>query len=204
MSIALLFQNQAPPNLFRNAVLAACDIPAATEILICSGFFQNNFKGSAYMASREGSLASKLKASSARVVTVGVHNVSWLPAFDRFNADLVAAGVQVAPRRATHHHWHAKVFIVSTARGPVFAAIGSSNFTRNAFSTSLPFNYEADVLLWVPQARGVAARVATVLQEAAAIDVIKAPYNARRNGQLTVRQRAQDIRERIFAVTSES
>lgn len=201
MSIALLFRNQATPNLFRDAVLAACDIPAAKEILICSGFFQNNFKGSAYMASREGALATKLKQSSAGVITVGVHNASWMPAFNRFNADLLAAGVNVSPRRAAHHHWHAKVFIVSTARGPVFAAIGSSNFTRNAFSTSLPYNYEADVLLWVPQARGVSRQVATILQDAPATDVIRAPYNARRNGQLTVRQRLQDLREKIIGAT---
>lgn len=198
MSIALLFRNQASPNLFRNAVLSACDIPSASEILICSGFFQNNFKGSAYVASQEGSLAARLKKSSAKVITVGVHNASWIPAFDQFNADLVASGVHVSPRRVARHHWHAKVFIVSTDRGPVFAAIGSSNFTRNAFSTSLPFNYEADVLLWVPQARGVSARVSAALQEGSATDIIRAPYNPRRNGQLTIRQRVQDLREKIL------
>lgn len=198
MSIALIFRNRAKPNLFRKAILSACEIPGATEILICSGFFQNNFKGSAYLASQEGSFASKLKKSSAHVITVGVHNASWILAFHNFNTALKSSGVNLSTKLLPHYRWHAKVFIVSTVRGPVFAAIGSSNFTRNAFSTSLPFNYEADVLLWVPQARGVSARISTILDGMDGMDLIRTAYSARHNGNLTIRQRIQNIREKIL------
>ena len=198
MSLALLFRNSANPNLFRNAVLAATGIPGAEEILICSGFFQNYFKASSYCVSKEGNLAKKLKASAANVITVGVHNASWKPAFDAFNADLLAHGVALTPRLAKKYRWHAKVFLVSTTRGPVFAAIGSSNFTRNAFSTSLPFNYEADVLMWVPQAKGVSSVVREVTRQVEPMDIIQAPYSAARNGGLTVKDRLTVLRQQIM------
>lgn len=201
MTIALLFRNTASTNLFRDAVLAATGISGATEVLICSGFFQNHFKGSAYCATTEGGLASKLAASGANVVSIGVHNASWKLAFLAFNSALSAAGVKLSTKHVKGYHWHAKVFMVSTVRGPVFAAIGSSNLTRNAFSTTIPFNYEADVLLWVPQARGVSLLVRQVLNDARAIDVIRAPYSVPRNGGLTLRARLRDLRAQILAAS---
>jgi phosphatidylserine/phosphatidylglycerophosphate/cardiolipin synthase-like enzyme len=198
MSLALIFRNKASPNLFRNAVLTAIGIPGAVEILICSGYFQNHFKGSHFCASQEGNLANKLKASGAKVITVGVHNASWKAAFDAFNADLSANGVAVTPRLVKSCHWHAKVFVVSTNRGPVFAAIGSSNFTRNAFSTTPPFNYEADVLLWVPQARGASVVINEITRQIEPMDIIRAPYSARRNEGLTIRNRLVILRQQIL------
>lgn len=198
MSLALIFRNKANPNLFRNTVLAAIGIPGAVEILICSGFFQNHFKGSPFCASKEGNLAKRLKASAAKVITVGVHNASWKAAFDSFNADLLANGVAVTPRLVKSYRWHAKVFVVSTKRGPIFAAIGSSNLTRNAFSTTMPFNYEADVLLWVPQARGASAVINEVTRQIEPTDIIRAPYSASRNEGLTIRNRLAILRQQIL------
>lgn len=198
MSIALLFRNRAAPNLFRNSLLAATTIPNATEIIICSGFFQSKFNGSPYNAAHEGGLATKLKSSGAHVITIGVHNYSWYHAFKNFNSALMAAGVHLTSKYIKGCHWHAKILMVSTARGPVLSAIGSSNMTRNAFSDSMPFNYEADVVLWVPQARGVSSLVNGVLRESNAADVVRAPYSTARNSRITVRQRLTQLRQEVL------
>jgi len=198
MSIALLFRNSPALNLFRGAVLAATGIPGAKEVIICSGFFQSHFKGSPYNAAHEGGLAAKLATSGAHVVTIGVHNSSWYSAFNQFNADLAAAGVSLTYRSMKGGHWHAKVLIVSTVRGPVLCMVGSSNITRNALSTSLPFNYEADALMWIPQAHGVSSLVNGVLRESPASSLIRAPYSAPRNGNLTLRTRMNQLRSEIL------
>lgn len=199
MSIALLFRNRAAPNLFRNALIAATGIPGATEIIICSGFFQTKFNGSPYNAAHEGGLATKLNASGAHVITIGVHNYSWYNAFKEFNSDLVAAGVHLTSKHIKGGHWHAKILMVSTIRGPVLSAIGSSNMTRNAFASSTPFNYEADVVLWVPQALGVSSLINDVLRESNAADVVRAPYSAARNSGITVRQRLTQLRQEVLS-----
>jgi hypothetical protein len=198
MSLALVFRNQPKPNLFRSAILAATGIPGATDILICSGFFQNGFKGSPYQVSKEGGLVHKLKASGAKVTTVGVHNPYWKKPYSDFVQDLSAAGVIVTQKQPKGLHWHAKVFIVETKNGPVFGAIGSSNLTRNAFSTCTPFNYEADVLLWVPQAKGVSAAVNGVLRDAESTQVVRARYSPRLNAGLRVKDRLAMLRDQIL------
>lgn len=198
MSIALLFRNRATPNLFRNVFLAATRIHGAREIIICSGFYQTNFNTSHYNVAHEGGLVTKLKKSGAHVITIGVHNYYWRTAFKSFNSDLIAAGVHLTSRCINGGHWHAKILMVSTARGPVLSAIGSSNMTRNAFSSSSPFNYEADVVLWVPQARSVSRLINGVLGESNAADVVRAPYSAARHNGITVRQRLAQLRQEVL------
>lgn len=204
MSIAIILRNRQTPNLFRNLLLSAIQIPNLTEIIICSGFFQDNFMKSAYCASGEGNLARSLAKSKAQVITVGIHNTQWRYSFDNFNNSLANAGVNLAVRKKSGYKWHAKVFIASTKNGPIFSLIGSSNMTRNAFSTSKPFNYEADVALWVPQAKGVNAAVGNVLSETAPLDVILTSYSPGRNGGLTIKNRLTQLREDIINSTDAS
>lgn len=200
MSIAILLRNQQVPNVFRNLLLNAIQLPNIKEVIICSGFFQDYFK-SAYCASTEGNLAQKLATSNAEVITVGIHNHQWRFPFDKFNNSLTTAGVNLAVRKVKGYKWHAKVFIASTKNGPVFSLIGSSNMTRNAFSTSKPFNYEADVALWIPQAKGVSSAVNNVLSESSPSDVIRTSYSPNKNGGLTIRDRLIQLREDILNTT---
>ena len=198
MSIAILLRNQQTPNVVLNLLLNAVQIPDINQIIICSGFFQENFNNSTYCASTEGNLAQQLAASKAEVITVGIHNAQWRFSFDEFNNSLTTAGVNLAARKISGYKWHAKVFIASTRNGPVFSLIGSSNMTRNAFSTSRPFNYEADVALWVPQAKGVSSAVNNILSESSPSDVIRTSYSPNRNGGLTIRTRLTQLRNDIL------
>lgn len=75
MSIAILFRRGAKQNPFRRVVLAALKTPGAEEIIICSGFYQESFRSSAYKVTA-GGLAARLKKSRARVITIGVHNAA--------------------------------------------------------------------------------------------------------------------------------
>lgn len=204
MSIAILLRNQQTPNIFRDLLLNAVQLPDIKEIIICSGFFQNNFNKSVYCASTEGNLAQKLAASNAEVITVGIHNAQWKFSFDDFNNSLTTAGVNLAVRKVSGYKWHAKVFIASTKNGPVFSLVGSSNMTRNAFSTSTPFNYEADVALWIPQAKGVSSAVNGVLSESSPSNIIRTSYSPNKNGGLTIRERLTQLRNDILRTTEPS
>lgn len=204
MSIAILLRNQQTPNVFRNLILNVVQIPDLKQIIICSGFFQDKFNKSTYCASTEGNLAQKLAASKAEVITVGLHNSQWKFSFDEFNNSLTTAGVNLKVRKISGYRWHAKVFIASTKNGPVFSLIGSSNMTRNAFSTSKPFNYEADVALWVPQAKGVSSAVNNILSESSSYDVIRTSYSPRKNEGLTIRSRLTQLRNDILNTSEAS
>lgn len=198
MSMILALRNKQTPNIFRNLILASIQLPKITEVIICSGFFQDNFNKSSYCASTEGRFNSLLAASSATVITVGVHNHMWRAPFDRFNNSLLSKGVNVNPRKVVGNRWHAKVFMLSTINGPILSVIGSSNMTRNAFSTSTPFNYECDVALWVPQAKGVSNIVNQVVSDAMPEDIIRTVYSPSKNSGLTIKSRLTKLREEIL------
>jgi hypothetical protein len=200
VSIAIILRNKKTPNLFRNLLLSAIRIPNLTEIIICSGFYQEG-RNSSYRASLEGGLAHLLAVSGAKVVTVGIHSYSWRQSFHDFNKALKSAGVNLDIRNVRGDKWHSKVLIASTTNGPVFSLIGSSNITRPAFSTTKPFNYETDVALWVPQAKGVNAAIQAVLSENRPSDVIRTTYSPSKNGGLTVKGRLTQLRQDIFDST---
>lgn len=203
MSIAIILRNQMVPNIFRNLLLSGIQLPNLTEVIFCSGFFQES-RRSTYNVSLEGGLAHSLCNSKAKVITVGVHSHTWRQSFDNFNKALITAGANVTIRKVRSDKWHAKVFIASTKNGPVFSLIGSSNMTRPAFSTSKPFNYEADVALWVPQAKGVSTAIRNVLIESSPLDVIQTTYSPNKNGGLSVRERLTQLRQDILDTTDES
>ncbi|HBY5154950.1 phospholipase D family protein [Klebsiella pneumoniae] len=200
MSIAIILRNQMAPNIFRDLLLRGIKLPNLTEIIFCSGFYQES-GNSNYNVSLEGGLAHSLSNSRAKVITVGVHSYAWRQSFVDFNKALTTAGVNVTTRKVRGDKWHAKVFIASTKNGPVFSLIGSSNMTRPAFSTSKPFNYEADVALWVPQAKGVSTAIQSVLSESSPFDVIRTTYSPNKNGGLSVKDRLTQLRQDILDST---
>lgn len=202
MSIAILLRKVASPNRFRDAFLASLSVPGTSEILICSGFFQEYFKQSPYQISQEGRLARRLAASKANVITVGIHNYSWLGSYRQLCRSLRAANVQLDPRCVSGLKWHAKVLIVSNQAGPFFGIVGSSNLTKNAFGTSSPFNYETDVLLWIGGRNLIGRYIRDALTGAAPDELIRASYSRKKNGGLSLRDWLWQLREDVLSFAS--
>ena len=72
----------------------------------------------------------------------------------------------------------------------MFGIVGSSNITRPAFSTSDPWNYESDVLLWMSgnrAAKSVAEDVLADLGES--VSVFRGRYDLEKNGMVSIRRK---------------
>jgi len=200
MSIAIILRKNPSHNWFRNIILAALQYPAGDHVLICSGFFQELFNNSSYRISLEGNIASLLARNNISVTTVGIHNPSWLPSYRNFRDSLLNAGVSVTSLVTNYLHWHAKVLILKASNNPILGIVGSSNMTRNAFSNSSPFNYEADVFLW----EDTNANINPVMAEQLAQiedpnELIRAPYDPELNHGLSIPRRLIDLEKEVLS-----
>lgn len=198
MSIAIILRKNPSHNWFRNIIIAAAQSSVGNNMLICSGFFQELFRNSSYQASLEGNIARILSNNNISVTTIGVHNPSWLQSYRNFRDSLLNAGVSVTSLVANYLHWHAKVLILKVDNNPILGIVGSSNITRNAFSNSSPFNYEADVFLWEDtNTRINSFMVEQLLQIEDPNEVIHAPYDAELNHGMSIPVRLINLENEI-------
>ena len=93
MPIAIVLRTSGTVNIFRDAVVDALSSNRIDEALLCSGFFQENFNGSAYQASTEQQLGTACATSGVKLTTVGIHNYAWKQSYKNFKTNMLAAGV---------------------------------------------------------------------------------------------------------------
>jgi hypothetical protein len=146
MPMKIILRDQANINIFRDLIINTISLKIGDSIIICSGFFQQGRGG--YFSSCEKCFCCQLKKSGKKITTIGIHNPNWLPEYRLFVNFLRQSGVNITGRLYKGFHWHAKVYLVLDKNKPIFGIIGSSNLTRNAFSSSAPFNVEVDVVMW--------------------------------------------------------
>lgn len=197
MPIAIILRTSGSINIFRDAIIDALDSDHIDEALLCSGFFQENFKGSAYQASTEQQLGLVCANSGIKLTTVGIHNNTWKPSYQNFKANMLAAGANITCMYKPGMHWHAKVFIASSSGKPHFGIVGSSNITRNAFSTGGKFNNECDVFMWAKSSpiTAIASRIADILDGQV---IIRAPYLRKHNQGMSLPQKLSRIRDEVL------
>jgi hypothetical protein len=172
---------------------------AGDNALLCSGFFQENFRGSGYRASLESNFANCLVKNKIKLTTVGIHNYNWKPSYENFRDNMKKQGVNIISFYKSGMRWHAKVFILSKGKKPIFGIVGSSNITRNAFSITLPFNNECDVILWEGRSKAINSALNETLQNDEFIhEIIRAPYQKRLNFNLSISDRLQNIKDEIM------
>lgn len=196
MPIAIVLRNNVSKNPFRDVIVSAIDSGIADEALMCSGFFQEN-RGSTYCATLEKGFAASCARNKVNLITVGIHNSQWLASYKSFQKNLLSAGVNADCRYKVGTKWHAKVFIALRAGQPLLGVIGSSNITRPAFSTSIPFNRECDVIIW-PEGSAHDALMNDALGQGNFEDVVRAPYIPDQNGGITVETRLRNLYEEIL------
>lgn len=153
--LALVLSTIPAKNIFRSALTSAFHSGFLDEFLICSGFFheRDNTKGPFYASN---AFHTTQLPNAAKVTVVGAYE----PASNEFDAFCNSlktnlrtqngSRVPVYQRRANKQYankWHAKIFIAREHGKCIFAVIGSSNLTRNAFSAAA-VNNEADVVIW--------------------------------------------------------
>lgn len=214
MPIAIHLRNGIEHCLYRDAIVGSISGGLGNEALLCSGFFQENFKGSTYQATTEPGFIAGLINQKVKIETFGVHNAHWLPSYKNFCKNLKTNGVSVKAWIQKGFQWHAKVFILKENGIPVFGIVGSSNITANAFGvrntpvqpTDSPnppnrFNYETDVFLWDDSNSKVNTALSAILfppqQSADRNRSILARYFVEDNGGQTITQRLTQLEEQV-------
>lgn len=196
MGIKIFFRNNVNKNNFRQIVT---EIPLKTnvdEAVLCSGFFQEG-KGQ-YYASIENSFCRTLAQKNIRITTIGVHNWAWKKDYFDFVHNLRLAGVHVTGLYKPNFHWHAKILLYKYMGTYVCGIIGSSNLTRNAFSLSSPFNYEADILLYNSNILPKHTIDSIISENINPEDVVDGIYSVENNGNMTIEERLSSIEEKLL------
>ena len=200
MAIAIILRNKLPINRFRDLLIGSIKTKAGDKALLCSGFFQENFKGSIYQASQELNFANEVASSGIQLDTVGIHNWAWKQSYKDFQKNMLSAGGNVNCYYKTGLKWHAKVFILFKDKRPIFGIIGSSNITRNAFGSMSNFNYECDVMIWPDDNKEISNWMNEQTENIDfPYDIIKAPYIAEMNSGITVQERLNKLAEEILS-----
>lgn len=151
MSLAITLRKHINPNLFREIILHVIEKPLGDEIILCSGFFQENKKTKSgldsYQISTEGKFADYLQQNNIKITSIGVHNGAWRNEYIRFRNNLNKRGIKLTAKVTGNYKWHAKIFLLKKNGKPILGIVGSSNMTKKAFSNQ-DFNFEADVIMW--------------------------------------------------------
>lgn len=198
MSIAIVLRTASSVNSFRDIIVSILGSKDIDEAVLCSGFFQENFKNSPYMASNEMNMANACANSGVHLTTIGVHNSTWKPSYVNFMKNMVARGANIKCLYKPNMRWHAKVFIGSKMNTPIIGIIGSSNITINAFSIGPRFNNECDVFIW--DRKSNINRIASSLSDGISENIIiRAPYFSRMNSGETISAMLEKIRTEILS-----
>lgn len=149
-NLALILRKRSDRNVFRDLLLAAFNNNNVHTILLCSGFFQER---GTFSASSDIISSIKCRANCPKeLIIVGHYGYMWKNDFANFCKYMKGQPCyRVNQRMAKKRNWHSKVLIAKNpSDDPVFAIIGSSNLTSNAFgiNTKGKFNYESDVVMW--------------------------------------------------------
>lgn len=199
MAIAIILRNQLPINRFRDLFIGSIKTGAGDNALLCSGFFQENFRGSVYQASVERNFGVEVAKSKIELNTVGVHNGSWKQSYRDFRDNMKVLGANINCYYKNGLKWHAKVFILSKKDEPVFGIIGSSNITRTAFGSINDFNYECDVMIWPDSNKNISKWFDDQMAgNNFSYEVIRAPYDPDMNNGISVQDRLQKLKNEIL------
>ena len=197
MGIAIFLRKNHSTNRFRDILINSLNSGIGDKALICSGFFQENFRNSNYQSSQEPNFINALVSNNIELITIGIHNNYWLNSYKNFRDNLQSSGVNITAKYKKGLKWHAKIYILFSKNIPILGIIGSSNITRNAFSVSKPFNYESDVILW-----SKSKLVNNFMEEQLSpindsYEFIRASYDSQINGNLSVADRLKKLENEI-------
>ncbi len=116
MSLAITLRKHINPNLFREIILHVVEKSLGDEIILCSGFFQENKNTKngldSYQISTEGKFADYLQQNNIKITSIGVHNGVWRNEYIRFRNNLNKRGIKLTAKVTSNYKWHAKIFLL--------------------------------------------------------------------------------------------
>lgn len=204
MGMIITLRDSANTSYFKEIMLEIFDKFMIDEVLICSGYFQENkpykddddnlmigsYKATLDVNSNHKNLITQLRGVE-KITIVGIKGDDsgyWNVSYKNFVQDLRNnLGTNVVTAYADKSgSWHAKEMIMLYQGHAVAGIVGSSNFTRAAYG-SFPnqnFNIEADTTIYRSDMDGDMRRFVSVLRENGEEDsfLIIAPYDANLNG----------------------
>ena len=197
MNVAIILRKTHNVNIFRDVMLHSISNNCNSNVLLCSGFFQELFGKQSYQATLEQNFANILATNNINLTNIGIHNNFWLPSFKNFHVNLCNANVNVKSYRIKGNKWHAKIFIIKFQEHPLLCIIGSSNITRPAFSDTIPFNYESDVIL-IPDSN-YKKNITNILNEFNQNnDILFSKYSPEFNNGLSLEERISELEREIL------
>ncbi len=156
MGVLVTLRRGADAAPFKAALLRLCGLDAG-DLVLCTGYVWEDPNG--YSILGDGLLT----AIQAGLAGNGVVTVAgklgddakwpyWETKYRDFILGLRAGGIPTTAYIARERNWHAKIALRLDAQGtPMAGIVGSSNLTGPAYRNDYNrWNYEADVLLWVP------------------------------------------------------
>jgi len=154
MPVKIVFRKRKNFSPFRRILNLLLTAPIGDSVVLCSGYVWQPSNPSHYnILDDELRRAIMSGCNRGKVITVaGKFNPEYYRTFYKnFINDLKSRGIKVKAYYARQKNWHAKVALRLNNGRPVAAIIGSSNLTRPAYGENWRnWNYEADVLIWVP------------------------------------------------------
>jgi HKD family nuclease len=153
--IAISLRTSRDLSYFRRNLISILSYPDFTSVVICSGYFQENYNGSEYGILNDGLLsiitANPNYKKIEYIIVGGKFSNStdpWKTSFNNFLSGLTENGINYKAFVDPRGKWHAKISIGIENTKPKTVLLGSSNMTRPAFGESnSSFNIEADILL---------------------------------------------------------
>jgi len=199
--IAIFLRKDKRVNRFREVILSTFQSPDVSEMILCSGFFQEDkhFKASKDFKNIGPSNQKTIKL-------VGIYNYSWRRSYNNFHQGIIAQNspshLTALRYRISGMRWHAKVMIGKQQNTPIIATIGSSNMTGRAFGINRIFNYESDVIIWDDSIQSINEAIDKSIETNPDNngEVIISNYDPDdwRNGSLSLNEKVTTLEEEIF------
>jgi HKD family nuclease len=196
MPVRIILRTEQNINLFSNILIETACSNIGDEIMICSGFFQE--RGN-YAVELEDNFIDRFQKTKKRITTIGVHNYYWKKDYEIFVNEFKKKGILINAYLYRNYHWHSKIYLLYDNSTPILGIIGSSNMTRNAFSTSTPFNVESDVVLWVENDK-INELIDQQLSEIDINNFYSVEYNNEQNKNITIKDRLEYLHNNIMSL----
>ena len=154
MPVKIVLRKRYDFSPFRRILNLLLQAPLGDTVLLCSGYIWQPSRR--YNILNDGLRNAILNgcANGELITVAGKFNPGYYRYYSNFYHNFIndlRRNIKVRAYYAPRKNWHAKVALRLANNRPVAGIIGSSNLTRPAYGENWRnWNYEADVLIWIP------------------------------------------------------
>jgi len=200
MGLVLTLRQDEKKSYFKELMMEILVKGNADEILLCSGYIQEDMYS--FFASSERDMSGNTFIGSVKnfkTVSIVGHKGKagsmWDSSFIKFvNTIKTLSTGKVTGYISVERNWHAKVAIILRDGEPIAGVIGSSNMTRPAYgsassvSTYTNYNMEADVFIYAEDVEKLVYYKVSDLRGDSYEEAVFADFNPGLNGNLSEKE----------------